>query len=318
MTKAKQENVLVSIIMNCFNGETYLREAIESILDQTYPHWELIFWDNQSTDQSQAIIKSYNDRRIRYFMAPEHTNLGRARSLALSKSSGKWIGFLDVDDLWYRDKLSIQIDKINFANKKVGMIYGRCVSFCNGMSHNSTAERHKKVKPSGRLPERDLSSQLFFGNLIPFPSVLYLREALESIGGIPPYEFSPDYYMSLAIASKYKALATSEIICAYRIHDRNMSKQYKELGYLDSIDIAQSIAPKRNQALLTSYNRIRLLLFYLLNFELLKAKRVFLDLGPYYAARGILGLACYKFRYTQKSNIFKLRFGANLSRTGNQ
>jgi glycosyltransferase involved in cell wall biosynthesis len=317
MTKVKQENVLVSIIMNCFNGETYLRDAIESILDQTYPHWELIFWDNKSTDRSQAIIKSYNDSRIRYFMASEHTNLGRARSLALSKASGKWIGFLDVDDFWYREKLAIQIKKINFSNKKVGMVYGRCMIFENGMLHSSTEQMRKKVKPSGKLPERNLFRQLFFGNLVPFPSVLYLREALESIGGIPSYEFSPDYYMSLAIASKYNALATSETICAYRIHDGNMSKQYKERGYLDSIDIAQSIAPSGDQALLTSYNRTRLLLFYLLNFKITKAKRVFLKMSPYYATHGILGLIYYKLRYSQKIylNYFWVK---NLNSTGNQ
>ena len=58
---------LVSILMNCYNGEKFLREAIESIQSQTYHNWELIFWDNQSTDQSAEIFKSYVDRRLKYF-----------------------------------------------------------------------------------------------------------------------------------------------------------------------------------------------------------------------------------------------------------
>ena len=58
------EQPLVSVIMNCFNGEKYLREAIDSVLAQTYQNWELIFWDNQSTDSSAEIVKSYDDPRI--------------------------------------------------------------------------------------------------------------------------------------------------------------------------------------------------------------------------------------------------------------
>ena len=59
-------NKLVSIIMNCHNGEKYLPEAIESILNQTYKNWELIFWDNLSNDNSFNILNSYNDKRIKY------------------------------------------------------------------------------------------------------------------------------------------------------------------------------------------------------------------------------------------------------------
>ena len=59
---------LVSILMNCFNGEKYLRESIESVLAQTYHNWELIFWDNQSTDNSAELFKSFDDKRFLSFM----------------------------------------------------------------------------------------------------------------------------------------------------------------------------------------------------------------------------------------------------------
>ncbi len=58
---------LVSIIMNCLNGEKYLSNAIDSVIKQTYKNWELIFWDNQSTDNSASILKRYKDKRIKYF-----------------------------------------------------------------------------------------------------------------------------------------------------------------------------------------------------------------------------------------------------------
>ena len=78
----KPEEPLVSILMNCFNGEKYLNEALESIMAQTYQNWELIFWDNQSTDQSANIFKSYKDPRLKYFLSPEHTDLGGGRAKA--------------------------------------------------------------------------------------------------------------------------------------------------------------------------------------------------------------------------------------------
>ena len=65
-------NPLVSIVINCYNGEKYLRKSIESILDQSYKNLELIFWDNHSTDQSRNIIKSYDDSRIKIFFSQNH------------------------------------------------------------------------------------------------------------------------------------------------------------------------------------------------------------------------------------------------------
>ena len=64
---------LITIIMNCYNGELYLTQALESILKQTYSKWELIFWDNQSTDKSAEILNKFNEKRFRYFFSEKHT-----------------------------------------------------------------------------------------------------------------------------------------------------------------------------------------------------------------------------------------------------
>ena len=117
----KNKDPLVSIIMNCFNGEFFLREAIESVISQTYKNWELIFWDNKSSDKSATIFKSYKDERLKYFYANEHTPLYKARNLAIQKSKGAFISFIDTDDLWNRDKLELQIPY--FKDPKVGVVY---------------------------------------------------------------------------------------------------------------------------------------------------------------------------------------------------
>ncbi len=102
----------VSIIVNCYNGDEYLRQAIDSIYQQTFTDWEIIFWDNNSNDKSADIAKSY-DNKLKYFLADQTTPLGEARQLALEKASGEWIAFLDTDDYWFKEKLSKQIEKVN-------------------------------------------------------------------------------------------------------------------------------------------------------------------------------------------------------------
>ena len=106
---------LVSVIMNCYNGQKYLEESIESVLSQTYKNWELIFWDNISNDRSAEIFKNYNDSRLKYFCAENHTPLYEARNKAFKKTSGELIAFLDVDDLWTEDKLSKQVSLISHS-----------------------------------------------------------------------------------------------------------------------------------------------------------------------------------------------------------
>ena len=101
---------LVSIIMNCFNGERYLTQALDSIISQSYSNWELIFWDNQSTDRSAEIVKKYNESRFKYFYAQSHSSiLYKARNYALEKASGQFLAFLDVDDWWLPEKLERSI-----------------------------------------------------------------------------------------------------------------------------------------------------------------------------------------------------------------
>ena len=106
---AELNKPLVSVIVNCFNGEKYLKEALASVLNQSYENWEIIFWDNQSNDKSSIIFKSYKDKRFKYYYASQHTLLYDARNQAIEKSSGDFIAFLDTDDFWEKNKLELQM-----------------------------------------------------------------------------------------------------------------------------------------------------------------------------------------------------------------
>ena len=80
----------------------YLDEAIKSILKQTYTKWEIIFWDNKSTDNSAKIFKSYNDKRFHYYYSYEHTHLGGGRAKAYKYLKGDYIAILDTDDVGFQ------------------------------------------------------------------------------------------------------------------------------------------------------------------------------------------------------------------------
>jgi glycosyltransferase involved in cell wall biosynthesis len=113
---------LVSVVINCYNGAEYLRQAVDSVISQTFTNWELIFWDNQSTDGSAEIIQAYHDTRIKYFLSKSHTNLGEARKNAVDQCVGEFISFLDCDDYWMNDKLEIQYNALR--ESKALLCYG--------------------------------------------------------------------------------------------------------------------------------------------------------------------------------------------------
>ena len=95
---------LVSVIMNCYNSEIYLKESLKSILNQDYKNWELIFLDNHSTDNSKKIFNSFKDKRFKYFRLNKKHPLGIARHKASCKAKGKYLCFLDTDDIWLPKK----------------------------------------------------------------------------------------------------------------------------------------------------------------------------------------------------------------------
>ena len=141
---------LVSVIMNCYDGESYLAEAVKSVLNQTYKNFEVIFWDNQSRDKSAIIYKSFKDKRLKYYYAKNHTSLYDARNLAIKKSKGKLIAFLDVDDLWTENKLYLQVQKLK--NEKIGLVYSNYY-FLNQVT-GSQKIAYKKKLPEGMLYEQ--------------------------------------------------------------------------------------------------------------------------------------------------------------------
>ncbi len=230
----------VSIVMNCYNGEQYLKEALESIIKQTYKNWELIFWDNQSTDKSASIFKSYTDSRFKYYYAPIHTDLGEARKNAIEKTTGEWIAFLDVDDMWLPDKLSEQIKIINhYKDDNIGLVYGKTYF----LEMNGKNKIYFIYQKSDRelLEGHIFKDLLLKGDFIPFSTAIVNKKAYEEVGGFSSYfKFAEDYYLFVLIAEKYIVKAVKKRIAIYRLHPGNLTKKMFDIAFCEEIRILSS------------------------------------------------------------------------------
>ena len=169
--------------------------------------------------RARQIIAAYKDPRIRYFLSPEQTSLGKARNNALRQATGAWLAFLDQDDIWLPRKLEMQMA---LADDPIGLIYGRTVRFYPSGRERDYDQAHEFT----RLPEDDIFHQLFTHScFIAMSSAVFRRAAVEAVGGIPEaIQIVPDYWLYVAVARRYRVRAVQEVVCRYRMHGANTSQ----------------------------------------------------------------------------------------------
>jgi glycosyltransferase involved in cell wall biosynthesis len=203
------ENITVSIIMNCFNGDEFLGEAIDSVFNQTYTNWEIIFFDNASTDGSREIAKNYGSK-LKYYRINETVPLGEARSKAIMHASGKYLAFLDCDDLYVNSKLAKQV-KMMDENGFV-MSYGSAdIIDKDGLFIKSSLTDNISGSIFGKLLlNYDINMQ----------SVMLLRSYLQENDLSFPrsFQYGPDYDLFMQIASLEKVGVLREVLVNTRKH----------------------------------------------------------------------------------------------------
>ena len=220
MPMQKTEEPLVSILMNCFNGEIYLREALKSILAQTYQNWELIFWDNQSTDQSADIFKSYKDDRLKYYYSPKHTNLGGGRAKAYPLLRGEFIAILDTDDLWLPNKLEEQLKC--FDDENIGISITNTEFF----SKKRSKVLYKKPPTQGWV-----TNELLKNYYISLETVMLRCSFVQSL----EYAFDPDFShiadfdLIVRTSTVSKLAYIPKVLAKWRVHDASLSHASKEV-----------------------------------------------------------------------------------------
>ena len=210
---------LVSIVMPSYNTEKYICETIDSVLNQTYPYWELIIVDDCSTDNTDEVVKAYlEDKRIRYLK--NHVNSGAAvsRNYALREAKGKWIAFLDSDDLWEPEKLTKQISFMNDNNYH--------------FSYTNYIEINEESRPNGKsvtgpkyITKHGMYNYCWMGCL----TVMYDAEAVGLIQ-IKDIKKNNDYAMWLKVCKKTDCYLLNENLAKYRKRSGSISNHsYKAL-----------------------------------------------------------------------------------------
>lgn len=207
---------LVSIIVNFYNGEQYLANAIESVLAQTYGNLELVLYDNLSTDSSALIAQKYKDERIQYVLADKHTSLGEARNSALKIAKGDFISFLDCDDWIVKDKVEVSLKY--FCQKEVGLVYTNGYTFYE--KKNCCRKFFKEKQKEGYVFEDLLASYR-----IAIPSVMFRRTVIERLSSWFDTRFSmiEEFDLFIRIAQISEVRYDNGCLCYWRAHETSMT-----------------------------------------------------------------------------------------------
>lgn len=227
----------VSVVMNGFNSARYLNDAIASLRQQTVADWEVVFWDNCSADETESIVRGYADSRLRFHRSPRPMSLAEGRNEAIRRARGQWIAFLDCDDLWEPDKLARQLH-LATRHPELGLVYCRTRSFSARGDEGETTYRYAD-RP---LPEGDvLRALLLEGNLIPIVSAMVSRRALDAVGPIPPHlTFAEDYWLFVAVASRFPVACVQDVCCHYRVHSGSATYRNKIASHREALEVMEA------------------------------------------------------------------------------
>lgn len=303
---------IVSIITPTYNHERFIAQCIQSVLSQTYPHWEQLIIDDGSSDRTEEIISEFKDSRIKYIRQENKGiwRLSEAYNKALDLSRGDYIAILEGDDFWPQDKLEIQIRK--FAGDDTVLSWGRAKNV--DINGNLLGVLPKEVKSFMGLSRERVLGRLLLGNAMHSCTVICRKSALQSIGGFKQAKDMPyvDYPTWLELSLIGHFLPIDEILGCYRRHDSQISSSMKSSmikaglysieffnGLPDEVKISLENV---NDGIRTKLNRIEINSYYYLGRAYLKegnsslAKENFLkalyqgDLSI--RAKAALGLFC--------------------------
>ena len=181
---------LVSVILPTYNRAALLSRAINSVMAQTYPNWELMIWDDGSIDQTADLIRAYTESRVRNYFAANH-GVSYARNRAVEVTQGEYIAFLDSDDEWSADKLALQLDMLQ-KHPQIDVLFA---DFWNITQKFNSAQRtfqeyaagmdyldKQPIGEHGYIITSGLSESLAKGNFIATDTIILRRRVVEYAG----------------------------------------------------------------------------------------------------------------------------------------
>ena len=222
----------VSIILPAYNGERFIKETLESLLSQVYRDFEILAVDDGSTDKTADIIKSFGDRRIKYFYRENSGNQAIPRNFGINRARGDYIAFCDQDDLWYPEKLKRQMKIINQKDLSQAENVGVIVTSAD-IVDGSGKKIGNRLVPGGYLSVKESFRMLLEEDFITACSAVFPKKVLDEVGFLrDDLSGNDDYDLWLKITRKYGVYGFSEPLCAWRRSKKSfshdMSRVFKE------------------------------------------------------------------------------------------
>lgn len=211
--------VPVTVLMPVYNASTHLREAIDSILNQTFKNFELLIINDGSTDNSEQIIQSYNDSRIRYVKNETNIRLIATLNKGIEMANGRYIVRMDADDISEPDRIQVQYD---YMEQNPG------VAIC-GSWFKMFGDRNEIVKyVDGHYP---IMAKMLYQCHFCHPSVILRKEALLTfdVRFDPFFIHAEDYDFFTRIGERYKLANIQKVLVHYRTHAQSISQQNKAI-----------------------------------------------------------------------------------------
>jgi glycosyltransferase involved in cell wall biosynthesis len=206
----------ISVIIPTYNRAELLQSAITSVLKQTFQDFEIIVVDDASKDNTHAIVKSFDDRRLRYVRHEANRGEAGSRNSGVKESNGPYIAFLDDDDEWLPEKLDLQINLLENSAPQIGCVYTGTVSI-----DKKTGKILGVNTPSKR---GNLFLELFINNCITMSSIMVRKICFETVGLFDeriPYGI--DYDMWARIAKEFEYDYVREVLVKYYVHDDRLN-----------------------------------------------------------------------------------------------
>ena len=223
----------LTVMMNCMNGEEYLSEALQHIINQSFKNWELYFFDNQSTDNSKNIFESFGDSRFKYFYFDKSYDLGYARQKAWKKIDSEYVAICDVDDLSLDERFDNQIKFLD-SNLEYGVI-GSNVFLIDS---NSKIFEEIKFEENSYILKHKIQYQHVFNSA----TLMFRKSAVDEVGGYnPKYEMVNDYDLLYRISKKYEISCLNKTLVCNRQHGNNLSYKKIVKGQLELLHLQKNI-----------------------------------------------------------------------------
>ena len=229
---------LVSVIIPTYNRAHFIGETIQSVIDQTYKNWELIIVDDGSVDETGQVVQQFNDKRISYLPVQHTGYIGKTRNVGIRKAKGKYIAFLDSDDLWRSDKLQFQLSLLK-KYPQASFVFSNGRQFGEGSVDPPNCDT---LFVGNVFLEQLIYNRFCFYS----PTIIFSRSVLDVTGLLD--ESAPttrDVLFFYRMSYKYDGIFTNEHLVQLRKHTQNISTEVSEAAFVNSLKMYHEFLEKK-------------------------------------------------------------------------